>query len=213
MENTLENKKKWGIIKAWLGTGSINVFGRPLSGKDTQAAAIAKYVNGKQLSGGQILREAAEADVMAEHDRGELVTQERYLETVTPFLKQSEYAGRPLVLSAVGRWDGEQHAIMQVTKDSNHPLRAVIYLELSEDQSRARLDRIHSKEHGDRGKRGDDLHGALETRFSEFANKTMPVIDYYDSIGLLIRINANQSPKAVANAIRDRLYERAAQNS
>jgi len=205
-EQHLTDTEKWQAITQWLGSGSINVFGRPLAGKDTQAAALAERLNGPQLSGGDILRKAAAPDVLAEIDKGLLLTQKRYLEIVTPYLQKEEYDNRPLILSSVGRWDGEQQTILQVTKDSGHPTRVVVYLELSEDQSRERLDHIKQDGHGSRGQRADDHHAALDVRLQEFANKTEPVMQYYDQIGLLVRVDASKPADVVTAEIRDALY-------
>ncbi len=197
------------MYSRWLGAGSINVFGRPLAGKDTQASALAEHLGGAQLSGGDILRKAAHPDVLAEIDKGLLLTQERYLEIVTPYLQKEEYDNRPLILSSVGRWDGEQQTILHVTEASGHPTRAVIYLELSEDQSRKRLSKIQAEGHGDRGQRADDHHAALDIRLREFAAKTEPVIRYYEQIGLLVRVDAAKPADIVTTEIRDALHARA----
>ena len=44
------------LIKAWLGTGSINIFGLPMSGKDTQGLKLAEALDAKFLSSGLIIR-------------------------------------------------------------------------------------------------------------------------------------------------------------
>lgn len=44
------------IIKNWLGNGSINIFGMPFSGKDTQGAILAEHFGGVMISSGDILR-------------------------------------------------------------------------------------------------------------------------------------------------------------
>ena len=49
-------------IKSWLGSGSINIFGMPFSGKDTVGTRLADVLDGKFLSSGAILREAQERD-------------------------------------------------------------------------------------------------------------------------------------------------------
>ena len=48
--------EKIATIKQWLGTGSINIFGLPMSGKDTQGIKLAEALNGKFLSSGMIIR-------------------------------------------------------------------------------------------------------------------------------------------------------------
>jgi adenylate kinase len=176
---------KWETIQRWLGAGSINIFGRPLAGKDTQASALSAWLHGVQLSGGQILRDAADPDVLNQIDKGLLLKQSQYLQVVTPYLSRSEYAGRPLILSSVGRWFGEQENIIAATNGSEHPMRAVVSLELNENQARERLSKLQAEGYGRRGERADDHHAALDIRLSEYAQKTEPVIDYYEQAGLL----------------------------
>lgn len=38
-------------IKAWLGTGSINIFGMPMSGKDTVGVRLAETLGGNFVFG------------------------------------------------------------------------------------------------------------------------------------------------------------------
>ena len=48
-------------IKTWLGTGSINIFGLPMSGKDTVGIRLAERLGAKFLSSGIIVRAIEEA--------------------------------------------------------------------------------------------------------------------------------------------------------
>ena len=49
-------EEKIETIKEWLGTGSINIFGLPMSGKDTQGIKLAETLGAKFLSSGLIIR-------------------------------------------------------------------------------------------------------------------------------------------------------------
>ena len=49
-------EEKIETIKEWLGTGSINIFGLPMSGKDTQGIKLAEALGAKFLSSGLIIR-------------------------------------------------------------------------------------------------------------------------------------------------------------
>ena len=49
-------EEKFSTIKNWLGTGSINIFGLPMAGKDTQGIKLAEALNAKFLSSGMIVR-------------------------------------------------------------------------------------------------------------------------------------------------------------
>ncbi len=50
----MNNQQK--TISDWLKTGSINIFGLPFAGKDTQGKILAEMFNGVVISGGDILR-------------------------------------------------------------------------------------------------------------------------------------------------------------
>ncbi|MGI0133781.1 MAG: nucleoside monophosphate kinase, partial [Candidatus Micrarchaeaceae archaeon] len=180
-----------GQIKRWLGTGSINLFGRPFAGKDTQGRKLAELFNAPILGGGDILRGAGMPEsIKAIMTSGELIPTKDYLELVLPYLHQSEFVGKPLILSSVGRWHGEEAGVLEATAAASHPLRAAIYLKASESTIRKR--QLASQKLGDRGRRADD--NKLQIRLEEFENKTLPVISFYRDEGLLIEVDANQPP-------------------
>ena len=54
-------------------------------------------------------------------------------------------------------------------------------------------------------KREDDSPEVVEKRFEEFTNKTLPVIDYYQKQGKLIKINGEGTPKEVLNRVLSNL--------
>lgn len=194
-------------IKSWLGAGSINILGRPFAGKDTQGTFLSYMLDAPLIGSGDILRNSNDERVKKIIGTGVLAPTEDFLAIVTPYLAQPQFDGKPLVLSSVGRWSGEQVSIIESAKDSGHPIKAVVHLKLSEQQVRDRYQAAHSK--GDRGSREDDLHGKLDIRLKEFNNKTLPVIKYYREHGLLIEVDGNQTPEQVSDDIVDALYARA----
>src|SRR6202012_3324667 len=114
-------------IRDWLGQGSITIFGMPFAGSVTQGQVLSDLLEGELLGGGKILR----GSVIPPHvkeimEAGGLIPIEDYLQIVPPYLSKSEFQGKPLVLSSVGRWDGEQHGVLQATEVSGHPLKAVV---------------------------------------------------------------------------------------
>jgi adenylate kinase len=187
-------------VKDWLGTGSINLFGRPFAGKDTQGRVLADLFDGVLLGGGDILRNSIipKRSKDALH-RGELIPIEDYISIVLPYLSRDEFKDKPLILSSVGRWHGEEPGVLGATETSGHTMKAVIYLDQPEAASweRWRKDQ-EEKSKGDRGNRSDDLEEILHTRFEEFAHKTTPVLDFYrEQPDLFIPINADQHAVAV----------------
>ena len=187
-------------IKQWLGSGSINIFGRPFAGKDTQGRRLVELFDGALLGGGEILRNSDIPEhINAYLHRGELIPSEDYVSIVLPYLSKSEFAGKPLILSSVGRWIGEEQGVIAAAAKSGHPLKAVIHLELSEDEVRRRWNGL--EHHDDRGGRYDDTSKILEKRLQEFAEKTLPVLDVYKKLGLLITVDGNQSRNDVASDV------------
>lgn len=194
-------QKNADYLKKWLGTGAINIFGLPFSGKDTQAKLLAESLNASFISSGSLLRAADK--VNATLNQGELAPTEDFIKIVLPHFRSPKYADRPLVLSSIGRWHSEEQPVMTALAESNHPLRAVILLTLPEAQIIERYE--SSLALNDRGKRGDDNVSVLQRRISEFNQKTLPVIEFYEQKGLLVAVNGNQSRQDVSASIMQSL--------
>lgn len=192
------------VIKQWLGAGSINFFGLPFAGKDSQGRRLAELLDGNLVGGGEILRSSIIPPHVKDHMRaGKLIPSEDYVAIVLPYLSQSQLADKPLILSAVGRWHGEEEGVIQSLEAAGHPLKAVISLTLSQGDVFARW-QAH-EELKDRGERQEDAKEILTVRFEEFETKTLPVIDYYRRLGLLIEIDATKSRDEVTQSILDSL--------
>jgi adenylate kinase family enzyme len=81
----------------------------------------------------------------------------------------------------------------------------VIYLRIDVPTA---LDRWkHSQIHATRGTRKDDAEHKLEIRFEEFNRKTLPVIEHYRDLGLLIEIDGTPDVARVSQDILDKLAE------
>ncbi len=195
-------------IATWLGSGSINLFGLPYAGKDTQGEKLAELFGGKLMGGGQILRNSViPPHVKAAIDAGNLAPTQEYIDIVLPYLSKPEFAGKPLILSAVGRWHGEEEGVIEATEQSGHPLKAVIFLTIDESVLRGRWQSTQSA--GGRGERADDAEHILDTRLTEFYAKTLPVIETYRDKGLLIEIDASADADLVYQQILSALASRA----
>lgn len=204
MTDTPLSQEHLSTIKSWLGSGSINIFGLPYAGKDTHGSTLSHLFDAPLLSGGDILRNSIiPPEVKKDLDAGILVPTEDYLRIVTPYLSKTEFEGRPLMLSSVGRWVGEEEGVLEATKASGHPTKAVIYLHLSEEMVHKRWAKSQLK--GDRGDRADDAEHVIDTRIQEFREKTLPVIEVYREKGLLIEVNSDAEKHEVLESILARL--------
>ena len=204
-------EEKIDTIKKWLGSGSINVFGLPMSGKDTQGVKLAEALDAEFLSSGVIIREMEKETNQDLSGSGNLIPTNIFYEWVLPYFERRELFGKPLVLSSIGRWSGEEDQVMSVAKGADHEIKAVVVLIISESDAKQRFN--ESKVLGDRGDRADDKDlSILENRLNEFREKTTPVLKHYQDLDLLIRIDGSQSREAVFNEILEKLYEKASQS-
>ncbi len=188
----------------WLGGGSINIFGSPFAGKDTQAHKLAEALGASVIGGGDILRaHHDQATIKRLMSSGELFPSDYYLGLVLPFLKQSSLKHKPLILSTVGRWHGEEDAVMQAAAQSGHPLKAVIFLRLDEAEMWRRFET--NEKLMIRGKRHDDDAEVLKIRINEFQTKTLPVIEFYKHKKLLIEVSGEGAPDLITQQIIEKL--------
>ena len=200
------DNEKIDAIKKWLGSGSINTFGRPFAGKDSQCHKLAGIFECPVLGAGDIFRgENMPESVKRCMRTGELVPYEDFVNIILPVLSQEKFDNMPLILDSIGRWHGEEGGVVSALDRSNHELKAVIYLDISNEESLNR--RSISEKINDRNSRADDDAKIMDTRFKEFNYKTLPVIDYYQDLGILIKIDGKGPRDEITNNIIDSLYE------
>lgn len=177
-------------IKSWLGIGSINIFGLPMSGKDTVGVQLAEKLGAKFLSSGIIVRAMEKATGQALSHGGKLVPSSVFYDWVLPYFEREELWKYPLILSSIGRWAGEEDEVMSVARASGHTIRAAVVLQLSDRDVVERWEA--AKLLGDRGLRHDDADPEVfQTRIDEYHEKTLPVLKHYQELGLLVPVQAD----------------------
>lgn len=189
-------------IKVWLGIGSINIFGLPMSGKDTVGVQLAEKLGAKFLSSGMIVRAMEQATGQDITGNGKLMPSNVFYEWVLPYFEREELWKYPLILSSIGRWSGEEDEVMSVARNSGHTIRAAVVLQLSDQDVVERWEA--AKLLGDRGLRPDDADPQIfQTRINEYHEKTIPVLQRYQELGLLVSVPANGTREQVlANVIQ-----------
>ena len=202
--NDLE--QKLAFIKEWLGTGSIDIFGLPMSGKDTVGLRFAELIGAKFLSSGLIIRAAEKENNKNYTGNGQLAPTDVFFDLILPYFEREDLRDFPLVLSSVGRWSGEENEIMSVAKNSGHEIKAVVLLQISEQDIMNRWEAANFLK--DRGEREDDKDKAtLENRMREFREKTIPVVKHYKELDLLVEVRADQYREEVLTEFINKLYD------
>lgn len=169
----------------------INTFitlGRPGSGKGTQGNLLAQKIGGKVYSSGKEFRELAAGErYLGRHlkmalDAGELMPTwlASYLHQKTLFNLEPE---DKIVLEGTCRIKPEAELFHEVVAWLERPYR-VVYLEVSEDEMVRRL-RKRLEVDG----RADDAEKSIPVRIQEFNTKTVPTIEFFRSVGVLVSVN------------------------
>ncbi len=205
-------EEKIAKIKDWLGTGSIDIFGLPMSGKDTVGIKLAEMMGARFLSSGMIIRAMEKETDKHYTDGGSLAPTDIFYEWVLPYFGREDLANTALILSSVGRWEGEEDKVMEAARDAGHPIKAAVLLNVSEADIEERWKTV--RETGLResqmpvSKRVDDQeHDVFKKRIDEFNKKTMPVLRHYQDLGMLIPVRADMTREEVLNATIDALYD------
>lgn len=193
------------FLKNWLGTGSINIFGLPMSGKDTVGIRFAELIGAKFLSSGLIIREHEKTTGDDLTGSGALAPTDVFYDLVLPYFSREDLASFPLVLSSVGRWSGEETEVIAAAENSGHEIKAAILLQVSEKDVFNRWETANLL--NDRGDRSDDKTKEIfNRRILEFREKTMPVILHYRDMGILVEVNADQDRESVFVDFINKLY-------
>ena len=198
---------KLAQIKRWLGTGSINFFGLPMSGKDTQGLRLAKALGAKFLSSGLIIRKREAETHQDMTKNGALIPTNIFYDWVLPYFARKDLRDFPLILSSIGRWSGEEDVVMTTASSAGHEIKAAIFLNLPEESAITRFN--NTKTLNDRGDRSDDNDPVVfDTRLKEFREKTLPVLEHYHTLDLLITIDGDQTREQVFADLLDALYQK-----
>lgn len=205
-------EEKIAAIKDWLGTGSINIFGLPMSGKDTVGIRLAETLGARFLSSGIIIRAMEQSQNKHYTDSGDLAPTDVFYQWVLPYFDREDLEGSALVLSSVGRWSGEEDAVIDAADAGGHPIKAVILLNISEADVMVRWEAVRDagvRESGqETTKREDDKkRSVFEKRIAEFNEKTIPVLKHYQQLGMLVPVQADMSRDEVFSLIIDKLYD------
>jgi len=165
--------------------------------------------DGALFGGGDILRSQQDrADVQEAMSRGDLAPTDAYREIVIPYFNREEFADKPLFLSSVGRMHGEENAVMEAATTSGHPMKAVLLLNLNDNEVWRRYEIANNEKH-DRGSRDDDSDEALKRRLHEWHHNTSKVIDYYRQRSFVLDIDGSPAKEIVTQNIIAALHERA----
>jgi adenylate kinase len=178
---------------------TIVLLGPPGCGKGTQAARLQDEAGYTPLATGDLLREALEAGTELGRrasrymDRGDLVPDDLIIETVRDAL--ADLDDQPVLLDGFPRTVAQADALAGALAAHGRELTAAVLVDVPDDIV---AERIMGRHQG----RKDDRPETVRERLRVYHSETEPLIDYYESRGLLRRVDGAQDPNAVQDRVR-----------
>ena len=174
----------------------------PGAGKGTQGERLADWSGARHIAAGDLLRAQARAggalgDQIAAHQaRGDLVPDQVVLDVLTPAVVEAAARGG-YVLDGFPRTLPQAVAAAELAARLGVELQAAVYLHAPEAVlTRRLLDRAGQ------GGRADDRSEVIRHRLEVYAEATAPLVAYYTERGILVPVDADQSPDSVTAAIQ-----------
>jgi len=204
------------------------MLGAPGAGKGTQADILSRELKLPHIASGDLFRQALEKrthiGLLAKSymDKGELVPDEITIRMVLERIDQPDCAAGCL-FDGFPRTSQQAGTLDQALKDRGRAIDKAIYIEVSDEELVKRLSgrwlcrNCQTPYHitnsppstpgkcdkcgGDLYQRPDDRQETVRERLKVFLAQTVPVLDYYEKQGKLVKVNGNLGAQEVARGI------------
>ncbi len=216
-------------------TSQLNLvlLGPPGSGKGTQGERMQRELQLPYYATGDILRAAVrdetELGLTAKEymDRGDLVPDQLIIEMIAERVKGAE-AEKGFILDGFPRTTPQADALGQALQNLERELTLALLIDVTDDEVVRRLSgrrvskagRVYHVEFNPPQQEGvcdvdgseleirdDDRPEVIRHRLVQYDEKTEPLVAYYETKGLLRRIDGATEPDLVAERIREILAE------
>jgi len=184
---------------------TILLIGRPGSGKGTQAKLLSERLAWIRLSSGDRIKAIRDGNepfsprVRAEYDKGTLLPDwfaDYLLES--GLLDLDAYVG--VVTEGFGRTERQARHYADIIQWLGRNLM-VINLEVSEEEALRRMKSRNETQDRPDSNTDDKMFG----RLAQFAEETMPALEYFRSLGFVKDVDGEKTPAEIAEAIEQLL--------
>jgi adenylate kinase len=169
----------------------IVLMGPTGAGKSVQGDLLAQDLGGVHLSSGNLLRQDPKAAALIADGK---LAPAAEVERIVAEAVDAVPAEQPIILDGFPRTMSNVAWMDKELPGHDRELTAVVLIELDLETSMQRL--------GLRA-RFDDAPEAVKEKWDEYANKTRPVIEHYERLGILKRIDGRGDVETVHGLIRD----------
>lgn len=184
------------------------LIGPPGAGKGTQAKILEQEYGLKQLSTGDMLRAEIAAGselgkkAKAIMDAGNLVSDEIMVDMIANRIEQEDCA-KGVIFDGFPRTVDQAEALDAMLADKGKPLDAVIQMVVDEEELVNRLNtRIQQTIDAGQPVRADDNEETFRKRLGVYRSQTAPILPYYESAGLLKKVDGMKPIDFVTREIK-----------
>lgn len=206
------------------------LLGAPGAGKGTQAREIARHFGIPQISTGDILRDAVKRQTAlglaakAKMEAGELVPDEVVCGIVEERTNEAD-CQKGFILDGFPRTISQAQFVERMLGARGKGLPLVVDIEVSEELLLKRLtgratcsvcgeiyniyfnpskvEGICDKDGGKLLHRADDNEATIRQRLEAYHKQTRPLIEYYQGQNVLLAVDGNKEPEAIAKGVTD----------
>ena len=165
------------------------IMGPTGAGKSVQSELLAQAYGWTHIASGNLLR--AQPDIAARLVSGDLAPAHEVERLVGNALRSAQ-PNQVVILDGFPRVLEQAKWLDKHLTDWALTILTIIHLDITRTTSECRLAQRH---------RADDLASALERKWQAYQDRTIPVMRYYESRGLLKRVDANGSVEEVYERI------------
>jgi adenylate kinase len=180
----------------------ILLMGPPGAGKGTQGTILARRLGLPKFATGDLLRDAVKQGTplglkaKAVMEAGHLVSDDIILGVVREELAKPA-AAKGVVFDGVVRTVPQAEGVDRILADQGRAVDAVLFFDVTDDELLSRLEKRRSIE-----ARADDDPKAVATRLRAYRDQTAPVLNWYETRGVVHHIPAIGSIDEVAQRVR-----------
>jgi adenylate kinase len=211
---------------------SIIFIAPPAAGKGTYSKMLTDKYNLAHISTGDLLREASKQDTEQGRlianimESGNLVSDDIIYSLIRDRLSKSD-CKQGYILDGFPRNIDQAYAYENILKELNKKLGVVIYLDVDKEICKKRIvgriscpqcgavynsyiddakpinEGICNHCHSALVKRNDDNEETFEKRFATYKEMTQPLIDHYNDLGVLYKINTTGTKEEIFSRIEN----------